>query len=311
MRVAIVGDAVTTRHLAPFDDGSWQVWAQGAAHAHVKRADVYFELHGPALVKRDKEPRAMQRVGETLGTRTFYYNDATIDAGIWDADAWTCEAIAFPFRTLLEWAPLPYFTSSIAWLVAYAIYLGAEEIGLWGVEMDEREEYFHQRACVNFWLGAAMARGIKITLPPGCVIMARPFLYGLEDEENAKQLSIYDQRREVLVREQQRLQTVQSDAKRVIEQCHARNEVLDQVDEVLVNRDDVEPAAIVAAARAFVIARHATLDGEITKAEERIEAGVLAEVQVIARIAEADFYRTQHTIPEAPPKPRPALEAVS
>ena len=75
-----------------------------------------------------------------------------------------------------------YFTSTIAWQVAWAIMLGAEEIGLWGVDLVQDEEYAYQRNCVEMFFGFALGRGIKITLPTETPLMRCSYLYGFEDD---------------------------------------------------------------------------------------------------------------------------------
>lgn len=69
-------------------------------------------------------------------------------------------AIPFP----LDEMPVKYFTNSIAYMIAYAIYKKAKEIEMYGVAMFLREEYSLQRPCIEFWIGCAMAKGIKITV---------------------------------------------------------------------------------------------------------------------------------------------------
>lgn len=69
-------------------------------------------------------------------------------------------AIPFP----LDKMPIKYFTSSIAYMIAYAIYKKATEIEMYGVAMLLKDEYSHQQSCVEFWIGCAVTRGIKVTI---------------------------------------------------------------------------------------------------------------------------------------------------
>lgn len=72
-------------------------------------------------------------------------------------------------RIVQEW-PGPFArefrNSSIALMIAEAILEGAEEIGLWGVDMALNAEYAYQRSGVFYFLDQAWKRGIKILLPP-------------------------------------------------------------------------------------------------------------------------------------------------
>ena len=88
-------------------------------------------------------------------------------------------SIPFP----LDEMPSKYFNNSIAYMVAYAIYKGATEIEMFGVSFFVREEYLVQRPCVEFWIGIALAKGIKVTVhDPTTIGCCRPYqdLYGYD-----------------------------------------------------------------------------------------------------------------------------------
>lgn len=72
-----------------------------------------------------------------------------------------------------------YFTSSVAYALALAIYLGYERIELYGVEMETDTEYRYQRDGVTFWLGLAIGRGIQVY--SDCTIFDA-LLYGYEGD---------------------------------------------------------------------------------------------------------------------------------
>ena len=64
--------------------------------------------------------------------------------------------------------PGMYFTSSIAYILAYAILEKVDRIRLYGFEIwsgSDANEYQVQRECVNFWLAYAMGRGIRVETP--------------------------------------------------------------------------------------------------------------------------------------------------
>ena len=88
-------------------------------------------------------------------------------------------AIPFPMDKM----PVKYFTSSIAYMIAYAIYKKATEIELHGVPLLYREEYMRQQPCIEFWLGYAVSRGIKVTVHgPTNIFSSEPYkgLYGYD-----------------------------------------------------------------------------------------------------------------------------------
>lgn len=69
-------------------------------------------------------------------------------------------AIVFPIDEM----PSRYFNNSIAYMIAYAIYKGATEIEMYGVALLLGDEHAYQRPCVEFWIGYAVAKGIKVTI---------------------------------------------------------------------------------------------------------------------------------------------------
>ena len=81
--------------------------------------------------------------------------------------------VEFPLEDVLNNLGHDYFNNTAAYAVAFAIHTGATQISLFG--MDYTYANTHQaekgRACVEFWLGQAHARGIKINLPQSTSLM--------------------------------------------------------------------------------------------------------------------------------------------
>jgi hypothetical protein len=78
---------------------------------------------------------------------------------------------AFPRTTLqqhfaINGKPCNYFTCSIAWQVALALYLGFDRIELWGFELKRYSPYDTHRPCLSYWLDRAQHSGIDIFASP-------------------------------------------------------------------------------------------------------------------------------------------------
>lgn len=72
---------------------------------------------------------------------------------------------AYPLEKVLTKLGVPYFTSSISYMLALAICEGAEKIVLWRLYvMPGSLEYLGQKACIEFWVGQAIGRGIKVEI---------------------------------------------------------------------------------------------------------------------------------------------------
>lgn len=91
--------------------------------------------------------------------------------------------VAYPLEDVLNDLGEPYFNSTVAYAVAFAIHIGVQSLRLFGLDFTYPRSHDAEkgRACVEFWLGVAMARGIEIQVAERSSLMdmvtKRP-LYG-------------------------------------------------------------------------------------------------------------------------------------
>lgn len=74
-------------------------------------------------------------------------------------------SIEFPKAQIDEMLPNRlgrYHCGSLDWLVAFAILEGATAIHVYGVNLTYNGEPISSRACLEFWLGVAVGRGIEV-----------------------------------------------------------------------------------------------------------------------------------------------------
>lgn len=100
--------------------------------------------------------------------------------------------VAFPLEAVLSagydgHGGAPYFNSTAAYAVAFAIHIGVKRVSLFGLDytLPNAHDAEKGRACVEFWLGAAAARGIEISVPPSTSLLdacapAAERLYGYD-----------------------------------------------------------------------------------------------------------------------------------
>lgn len=82
--------------------------------------------------------------------------------------------VPFPLEEVLNDVPNAYMNSTAAHAVAYAVcVVRPEKISLFGMDFTYANSHHAEkgRACVEFWLGAASARGIKIAIPKQSSLM--------------------------------------------------------------------------------------------------------------------------------------------
>lgn len=81
--------------------------------------------------------------------------------------------VEFPLEAVLNDLGHDYFNSTAAYAIAFAIHIGVEKISVFGMDFTYPDAHDAEkgRACVEFWLGTAAARGIKISLPKTTTLM--------------------------------------------------------------------------------------------------------------------------------------------
>lgn len=176
MRIAVVGGAPSSRSLAPFDDPTWQIWTCSPSNAGAfSRVDAWFELH--ALIDLTND-----RFQDTQGPYYDYLRGLKCPVYMQEKNNLIPDAIVFPREEIVsQFSGFTPYTSSMAWMVAYAITKKPEEIGIWGVDCCAASEYEYERPGVQFWLAEARKRGINVVIPPQSDLWAPIPEYGYGD----------------------------------------------------------------------------------------------------------------------------------
>lgn len=155
MRVAVIGLGHSHKD-APWTDSSWEKWCLSWDPCWEK-ADRLFQMHDLDYIEDtlhlhpDKDAANRHRTVESMPVymREQYFPHVT----------------RYPLEDVIKTIGRDYFESSIAFMFALAIHEGFEEIGMWGVGMKANTEYAYQRPNMEWLLGLARGRGIKIYMP--------------------------------------------------------------------------------------------------------------------------------------------------
>lgn len=184
--VAIVGSQAQTRELAPFDEPDIDIWVfnEAANSEWCKRADAVFQMHIAPIYRSPNnrsDPDHWKWLQQPHAGLTVYMQD--VDALVPCSVRYPLDEVAAAllqgFRQGVERLSRRYFTNTIAYALALAIYQGYERILVYGVEMSSETEYVFQRPCVLFWVGLALGRGIQVDFVSGDSIFDVP-LYGYD-----------------------------------------------------------------------------------------------------------------------------------
>ena len=152
-KVALLGCALDTLSLAPFDDQEWNIWASGQWQEAVKRWDVWFELH------------ALEDLPENFNFHTAWMVQQTKPIYVARPTDFAPNGLVFPREPIERKYGKEFLTSTVAWMFAKAIEDGYGEIGIFGCEMACDAEYFYQRPGIKHFQYIAEAQGIKVTIP--------------------------------------------------------------------------------------------------------------------------------------------------
>jgi hypothetical protein len=89
---------------------------------------------------------------------------------------------AFPLADVIDHFNRDYFTSTVAYAIAYAASLpDVAELGLWGIDLAHASEYAAQRPCAEYWIAKAEAAGIVVTIHERSALLRQRHRYGYED----------------------------------------------------------------------------------------------------------------------------------
>lgn len=169
MKVAILGTSPGSLWDAPLTDPDVQCWTMPSFYRMYEKLassiDCWFEFHPDPERFRDGW------LGWAVENQpTCYLQEAHLE--LKNSSAFPLERITKRFGR--------YFTSSMSYMVAFAIDAGASEIQVFGVDMITGSEYVRQRPCFEFMVGVARGVGIKVHIADGSPVLKCQWLYGYE-----------------------------------------------------------------------------------------------------------------------------------
>ncbi len=170
MKLALMGAAPSSRLLAPFHDPEWEIWACSPPNYDLPRVDAWFELHS---LDRKMAIKENAPFWDVLRKHQRVY--------IAHPDKRFPNAIEYQKDPMIEKYGRYFFTSSLAWMMAMAIELKPDKIGLWGVDMSAHDEYGYQRAGMHYFIQKAQDAGIDIYAPFQSDILQPIPLYGFKE----------------------------------------------------------------------------------------------------------------------------------
>lgn len=191
-KVAIVGTAYTYR-LAPYDDPSWELWGLNDHWNNMPRATRWFEAnYESACVTPVSHKPNINRIDWLRKCPIPVYMEKHYD----DVPM----SIRYPYEEIndyishLDPCGRDYFTNSVSFMIALAMYEGFDIIHLYGVDMAVGSEYEHQRPSCEFWVGICKGLGIELYIPEQSDLLKTMAVYGRGRKQDAFMKKMFDRR---------------------------------------------------------------------------------------------------------------------
>lgn len=216
-KIVMVGMNPRTRDAIPWDDDA-EFWTlnEGATKDWMKRWDVLFQIHPrwdwdrPNNMADPNHPLFIKAQNDIClyckGSRKAYSEGNEINCpwcngeGVYygpmsryqdngkpkriimqDDNKDVPGCIRFPVETITQAHckdGKPYFTSTLAHMLAYAIhFLPDMPIELYGFEAESNTEYAVQRPCIEYWVGYGRGKGMSIEAPGSHLLQGRHYAY--------------------------------------------------------------------------------------------------------------------------------------
>ena len=251
-KVYIVGCAAS-KNIVPWDDPNAEYWGVNNLYGIEipgMHYDRWFEIHN--LWQCPKTDKFLRRnLADFRGQPVLDYMQglAKLNCSVYMQKHWLNlipYSIPYPLDDVVKFFAekgLPvescrYITNTIAYEIMLAIYLGFEEIQVWGVDMSIGTEYEHQKACCEFWLGVALGMGIKTYLPSQADLLKTRFLYGFEEKQSAAWNEKVEKARVDMKLKRLQLEAQQKETEKVIEQYRGGEKAMEEVKVIWANLAD-------------------------------------------------------------------------
>ena len=138
------------------------------------RADRWFEIHPPTTdIQNEYDMQWLRECPVPIYTTEPFPENPN--------------AVVFPVDRLAN-KFTDYFSCTFAYQIALALAEGFEEIAIHGLQLayGTQREATVERACVDWWLGYAEGRGVRVTIPEGDFVAKHWFRYGFDYTNEAE-----------------------------------------------------------------------------------------------------------------------------
>ena len=181
MKVAILGTAPGFERA--FDGDYDEYWGLNDAYqkftpAQLHRCTRWFEVHGDTALTRSRRASDHWDSLAALAIPTYAFFD--LPRGI--------KALTFPLEAAIA-AGKDYFACTFAYQIGLALSEGVAALGMYGTPLcGTPREALVERPCVEWWLGLATGRGVRVCVDhdQSIGLGRHPYRYAMDDQEERR-----------------------------------------------------------------------------------------------------------------------------
>lgn len=169
--------------------------------------DEWFQIHRPGSGEGHVDDPPMRKFLQEYDRPVWVQKN-------WGEEMAVKQPWIFPIEEVLEelcprdvyGKPYPYFTNSVDYMICLAVLRGYEEIQLYGVEFISEidDEYYTMRQSVNYYIGRATERGVKVTIQPHSSLLKCPYWYGYESPKKDPLEKIMNENMQKIIQEREK-----------------------------------------------------------------------------------------------------------
>jgi len=181
-KIAIIGKCSNSRSDAPMGLPGWEIW--GLAWDPLPICHRMFEMH--------QEWRNFLGNPTDAEAHRSWLSDQLVPVYMLKKEHDIPTSVEYPMDEVAESIGrtcygTPYIESSIAYMMALALLelKAGDRIGIWGCDLSTGGEYAYQRPNMEYLIGLARGRGIKVYVPAQNALLSplRPVPYGLNNPD--------------------------------------------------------------------------------------------------------------------------------
>lgn len=221
--IAICGFASSTRkYILEFAQREgWEIWGLNQLYRHIPRADRWFDIHwnwdketvpgtdhrkwaqecGIPFYMHQRSPDVamsvtypLKRVIDHFGGVDYFTSTIPymLALAVMEIDVDVEKRLADEVRAWANYSAMKtvgfdeFQSASMPnwWLRQRELY-AEYTIGIFGIDLVVGGEYFHEKPCAEFWIGAAaLGRNIQLAIPPESALCKQTHRYGYDPEPN-------------------------------------------------------------------------------------------------------------------------------